>query len=221
MIDADPVVAPGVTADALALPSQARAFAITDDDSYTRVAEFLKGIKALRAEIASTFDPHIKRAHEAHASLCAEKRHAEQAAVEAEQIVKGLMVEWKAAQETQRLLDTKRLTEQAVDQILGHAVAAEAAGDVEAVEDALASTPTVAVATATPKVEGVKFTERWSARVTNFAALVAHVATHPHLLGLLLPNTTALNLQARSLKRQLQIPGVEAVCTKDVAAGAR
>lgn len=220
MTDAAPVVAPTVSADALALPEQARALAITDADSYRRVAEFLQGIKALRAEIAATFDPHIKRAHEAHKALCDDKRKVDTAAAEAERVAKDLMIVWDDAQERQQLIDMKRATDVAVEAILGHAVEAEAAGDVEAVEDALASTPTVAVQKATPKVDGVKFTGRWSAKVTSLQKLIEHVAKNPHLLPLLQPNKTALDQQARSLQRRLAIPGVEAICTKDVAAGA-
>jgi hypothetical protein len=125
---------------------QAQAFTITDADSYRRVAEFLQGIKALRAEIAATFDPHIKHA--------------------------------------------------------------------------LAMVPTAAVPSSTPKIAGVRFNERWSAKVTSLPALIAHVAAHPQLMALLVPNMVALNQQARSLRGQLQIPGVTAVCTKDVAASA-
>jgi len=63
--------------------------------------------------------------------------------------------------------------------------------------------------------------ETWSARVTDLAAFVRAVAAHPPWLALLKPDLTALNAQARSLRGRLAIPGVEAVCTRDVAASSR
>ena len=70
-------------------------------------------------------------------------------------------------------------------------------------------------------MNGIAYRETWSAQITDLHALVKFVAAHPSHLGLLTANTAALNAQARSLKGQMRIPGVQAVATRDVAAGRR
>lgn len=213
--------APEVVDDALALVATARTFTINTPDDYRRVAEFLQGVKTLRARIAETLDPHIRRVYEAHAALCKEKRDAEASAIEAERIAKDLLVVWDSAQEIARREEQRRLEAVAREVALEQAVEAEAAGDPAFADVLLATIPAAAVPPLTPKVDGIRFTERWSARVTDFGAFLAHVAARPDLQPLILPNMTALNQQARSLKSRLSLPGVEAVCTKDVASGRR
>jgi hypothetical protein len=79
----------------------------------------------------------------------------------------------------------------------------------------------VAVAPAVPKVGGISYRDTYSAKVTDLIALVKFVAANPTHVGLLKANEVALNAQARSLKAQMRIPGVEVVKTRDVAAGRR
>lgn len=221
-----------VTEQALAFPDRARAIQISDADTYGRACEFLKGIKAFREQIADTFDPHIRRAHEAHKALCKEKQDAEAPLAQAERIVKDALVVYDREQERIRQAEARRLQEEArlqeEERRLMDAIELEEAGKatgddgLQAEADALLEqpiiVPTVAVAPATPKVQGVAFRETWSAKVTSVAALAKYVAANPQFAALLSANMPALNAQARSLKGQLQIPGVEAVCTRDVAA---
>jgi hypothetical protein len=215
-------------AKALTYPDQARALAITDTVSYAQACEFLKGIKALRTEIAETFEPHIKRAHEAHKALLKEKADAEAPLADAERITKAALVVYDQTQERMRREEQQRLQaelhRQEEERRLQEAIALEAAGETAeavAVLDEPIAAPVVAVAPMTPKVSGISYRETWSAEVTDLSALVAYVATRPEFAGLLTPNMPALNAQARSLKGQLRMPGVKAVCTRDVAAGRR
>lgn len=217
-----------VVAKALTFPDQARALCISDAATYQGACEFLKGVKALRDEIAETFDPHIKRAHEAHKALLREKSEAEAPLADAERIAKSALVAYDREQERIRRDEAARqqaeLRRQEEERRLAEAVALEEAGEVEianAILNEPVRVPTVAVAPSTPKVSGISYRETWSASVTNLHALVTFVAANPSHVGLLSANMPALNAQARSLKGQMQIPGVEAVCTRDVAAGKR
>ena len=217
-----------VTQRAVTYPAQARALVIADAASYQAACDFLKGVKALRTEIAGTFEPHIKRAHEAHKALLKEKADAEAPLAEAERITKAALVTYDAEQERIRRTEQARLQEEArqqeQDRRIAEAVELEAAGETaeaEALIEAPVHVPTVAVAPSTPKVTGIAYRETWSANVTDLAALVKFVAANPQFAGFLSANMPALNAQARSLKSQMQIPGVEAVCTRDVAAGRR
>jgi hypothetical protein len=207
---------------------QVRGFVITTPEQYRTVAEFLKGVKALRAEIADTFDAHIKRAYEAHRALCAEKRNAEANAVEAEGIAKSLLDAWDTEQqreaERRRVRDEGLAREVQTEIILDDAIAAEAAGDPERAAEIL-DAPRAPIAAAapvlTPKVEGIAFRVTWGARVTDFAALVKAAALHPQYLALLKPDMTAINGLARSLRERLNVPGVEAVSSRGVSASKR
>lgn len=217
-----------VVEKALSYPDRAKSIAITDALTYASACEFLKGIKGLRAEIAETFEPHIRRAHEAHKALLKEKSDAEAPLADAERIVKAALVTYDQVQERARREEQTRiqaeLRRQEEERRLNEAIALEDAGEAAEADAVLAApvdVPAVAVAPATPKVSGISYRETWGAEVTDLAALVKFVAANPQFAGLLTPNMPALNAQARSLKGQLQIPGVEAVCTRDVAAGRR
>jgi hypothetical protein len=211
-----------VAAVALDLSVQARALTIVDSDTYRQVAEFLLGVKSLRAEIAATFDPHIARAYDAHRALCREKKDAEAAAVEAERIAKDLLVGWDTARQRDREREQAELDAVARAAVRQAIAEAATAGDVVGVEALIAQgAPVAVVPPATPDVSGIRYRETWTARVVNFAALVAAAVEHPAYLALLKPDSKALDAQARSLRGRLAIPGVEAVRSRDVAPGRR
>jgi hypothetical protein len=80
-----------------------------------------------------------------------------------------------------------------------------------ALNDMADAAPIAPVLAAAPKMDGAHETGRWSAEVTDKAALVAFVAANPMFLHLLDVNAMALNAQARSLKDAFQIPGCRAI----------
>jgi hypothetical protein len=229
------VEASALTTEALTWPERARAAVVVDDAGYSVAGELLLGIKALRQHIAETFDPHIKRAHEAHAALCRDKRLAEAPLTEAERIIKDALSTYARAKEAQRLVEERRLAEQAraAEEIrrLEEAAALEreamATDNPDLLREAqqlVAEPVTVApitVASSTPKVTGIVHRENWSARVVDLQKLIRWVATHPEHVNLLQPNVTALNSLARSMKQHLAIDGVVVVKTATVAAGGR
>lgn len=200
------------------LVANAREFVIATDDDYARAVDFVKGVKELRQQIADTFDPHVRRAFDAHRALCADRKRADDAAAEAERIVKDAIVAWDAERERLRAIEIARLDAVVAEAALDAAVDAEAAGDHALADAILTSAPTAALPSR-PRVDGVRFTERWSARVDDFGKLVAHVAAHPELLGLLKPDQRALDGQAKSLRGRLALPGVTATSARDVAVG--
>lgn len=222
--------------EALTWPDRARAAVITDTASYTAAADLLLGVKALRKRIAETFDPHVKRAFEAHRALTREKADAEAPLTEAERIVKDALVAYDREQERQRQEAQRKADEEArrreEDERLALAAAMEKEGNeygdaalVREAEALIAAPPppvvAAPVAKATPKVAGVSYRTTYSAQVTDIVALIRFVAANPTHVALLTPNITALNGQARSLKQSMRIPGVRVVESRDVAAGGR
>jgi hypothetical protein len=130
-----------------------------------------------------------------------------------------------AAEEARKREEAIRKREE--EQALQDAIAAEAAGDTaqaadlfaeaEEIEAAPIVVPVIAPVMQTATVAGVSERKTWSAELTDIAALVAHVATHPECINYLLPNMPALNSLARSQHEAMRIPGVRAVGTTSLA----
>lgn len=123
-------------------------------------------------------------------------------------------------QRIQRELEAKQRREDE-ERRLQAATAAEAVGlSEQAVETILTAPDTTPAPVAAPtftRRTGLGHRENWCAEVTDFHALVKHVAKNKTLLSLLYEyspkekTSTNLNAQARSLKTALQLPGVRAV----------
>lgn len=225
-----------VRQEAASWPEQARALAVVDDATSVRASEMLKGIKALRQRIAETFDPHIKRAHDAHRALCREKQEAEAPLTEAETILKRGLVAYDDAQEAARRVRERELEEQArreeetrrLDAAAALEREAQAAGDptlLYEAEEMIAApvpTPVVSVAKTTPKVAGIVYRDNWKAHPdVDVKALAAAITSGAVSVTLLLPNMTALNQLARATKGSQPIPGVRFFNDRGVAAGSR
>lgn len=225
-----------VKSKALTWPERARALMIHDEQDYRDAADLLLGIKALRAEIAETFDPHIKRAFDAHRALVAEKREADTPLNEAESIIKGALLRWSDEQERLRLDEQRRLEAEArrreeedrINLAAHMETEGKEFGDAAMVAEAHemiekpAPAPVVAVTTpAAPKVAGIVHRSTFRAEVVNLTELIRYVANNPQFINLLVPNQTALNAQAKSLKAAMAIPGVRVIEDKTVAAGGR
>jgi hypothetical protein len=209
---------------------------VTTTEQYITASDTLKAIKALRAKIGETFDPHIARAFQAHRALTKEKSDAETPLTEAERIIKGALVTYDQEQARLQRLEEARLREEArlaeETRVLNLAAAMEAEGqqceDVALVAEAHAlisepiqAPPIAPVVKATPKITGITYRTTYSAQVINLHELVKFVAANPSHLGLLSANMPALNGQARSLKLGLRLPGVKVHEARDVAAGSR
>ena len=74
--------------DALGFPDRAKRIIVHDGETLSFANEFLRSIKLLMKEIAETFNPIIKKAHEAHKEAVAKKKEHESPLAEAERIIK-------------------------------------------------------------------------------------------------------------------------------------
>ena len=97
---------------------------------------------------------------------------------------------------------------------------AESAGHPEEAEAILEQprlAPVVTVAPEVAKVVGISERKTLSARVTSMRALIVYVAANPQWTELLLPNMPSLNALARSMRKEMRVPGVEVVETVGLA----
>lgn len=203
---------------ALSIPDQIRAITITSPETYQQMAGVFLTIKALRKEIADTFNPLIQKAHESHRAILAEKKRHDEPLDKAEKEGKSAMQFYDAEQERIRREEERRLQEIArkaeEERKLQEALEAEQAGDKEAAEEILQEeiyVPPVSIPKATPKVSGVVFRTTWKHRVTNLKELVKAVAEGKAPLQCLQANDVFLGAQTRAMKTPGNIyPGVEA-----------
>lgn len=215
-----------VVSEALTWPERAKAATITDEQGYHAAAELLLGIKDLRKKIADTFDPHCRRAFEAHRALTKEKADAEAPLTQAETILKTAIRVFDAEQdsirrEQQRLADAAAHAAAETD-ALERAAALETAGRTHAdpamLDEAYAilETPVTAIAAPiakmTPKIAGITVRKTWAFRIVN-ASLIPR--------QYLAVDETKIRGVVRALGAAANIPGVEVFEETSVAAGRR
>ena len=208
-----------ITERALTVPDQARAVEIRSNEDYVKAGEILLVIKDLRKQIDETFDPIIKKAHEAHKEAVAQKKKVDAPLVEAEGIIKPRIAAWNAEQERIRREEEARLREQArkeeEERRLQEAILAEQNGQTEAAEEIMAAPvqpPPVVVPKTVPKVSGVSMVKQWKFRVVNPALIPREY---------MVPDETKIGGVVRALKDQAHIPGVEVYSVESVSAGRR
>lgn len=208
-----------ITERALTVPDQARAIEIKSNDDFVHAGEILLVIKDLRKQIDETFDPIIKKQHEAHKEAVAQKKKVDAPLVEAENIIKPRIAAWSAEQERIRREEEARLREEARKQEeerrLQEAILAEQSGQKDEAE-AIIETPVqvapVVVPKSVPKVAGVNMVKQWKFRIVNPALIPREYLT---------PDEIKIGGVVRALKDQAHIPGVEVYSVDNVSAGRR
>lgn len=226
---ATPLEADEIETKALSVPDEAKAIIVKDDESFQKAGRVLLVIKDIRKEINATFDPIITKAFAAHREAVGQKRKVEAPLIEAEGIIKPRMAAYHDEQERKRREEEERLRQEAIrkaeEEQLQDAVSAEQSGMgdlAESIIDGPAYVPTIVVPqTQSAKVEGVSFRENWKAEVFDPKALLKAIMDGRVPMNVIEWNMTALNGLARSLKGQMNYPGVRTVCEKVVAGGRR
>lgn len=208
--------APALIAKVSVPLSEARSFKIANNQQYAEAGERLKGIKALLKEVGDSFDPIIKKAHDAHKEAVGKKKEHEQPLLEAERIYKTGMLGYQQEQERIRREEQARLEEAARkerERLETRAAKAEEKGKDEKAAELRAQAATVpapVVSIETPKVSGISTRESWRAVVFDKTALIKAVAEGKVPDTIILYDQAALNQLARSLKSGLNYPGVRA-----------
>jgi hypothetical protein len=206
-----------VSTRALTIPEQANAIVITDVGSYVMAGDLFSQIKAIRAKVSESFDPIIKKAHDAHKEALLRKSIVDKPLEVAERFVKGRMSDWDLEQENLRkakeaILQAEARKREEEDRLQA-AIEAEQAGAKEEAEEIINEPSYVApviVPKAVPKVVGGPvFQTRWSHEVTDLMALVKAVAAGLAPIQAIQANDVFLGQQARSLKDAMRIPGVK------------
>ena len=197
--------------------NEARQFRVSSVATYEEVGTKLQLIKGLGKRIAETFDPHIKRAFDAHRALVAEKSRAMEPLNAAEATFKTAMLTFQQQQEKERREQQAKLEEEARkerEKLEARAAKAAEKGKEEKAAELMAQAATVAtpvLETRVPTVTGISTRSTWKAEVVSKPELIAAVAAGKVPHAALIADTTFLNQQARSLKSELNYPGVKVV----------
>ena len=195
--------------------TEAKAFRIATAPQFEEAGAKLMGIKTLLKKIADTFDPHIKRAHDAHKSLVAEKKQHEAPLMEAEGHVKRAMLGFQQEQERIRLAAEAKAQEAARkerEKLVAQAAKAAEKGKTEkaeALQMQAAAVVTPILAPTTPKLAGISTRITYKATVVDKLALIVAVAEGKVPLNAVDVNMPFLNNQARAMRETLAYPGVK------------
>lgn len=213
VIDKDSVMQEVVSVEA-----QARTLQIVDSQSYVNAGEFWKSIKDLRKKIADTFDANIKKAHELHKNLLAEKKKHDDPLNAAERTIKKAMADYDAEQERKRREEQRRIEEVArkaeEERLLAEAIAAEeaakAAGATQEEAQAEAEqiisqpvyVPPVVIPKAVPKMQGGPvFRTIWKCRIVDPTIVPREY---------MIIDIARIGQVIRASKGMARIPGIEA-----------
>jgi hypothetical protein len=214
--------AQAAAAEATEVAEVAHSLVIDSQDMYELGAEHLRSIKSVASKIDETRKSMTRPLDQAKAAIMDFFRPFADRAAAAEADLKRRMLGYQQQVEAERRAEAERLRreEEARRQAEREAAEAEAMamaeqGKVDEAEATLAAaemtaalpvnvTPTVEA----PKASGISTRDNWKAEVTDFGALIGHVATHPQLQHLLLPALPELKKLAAALKEGANIPGV-------------
>lgn len=214
-------------------PRGATVLTILTPEGYTKAADIVKAIDAHEKTVEADQRPLIDHAHKMHKMLLDRMkrsfalrpdlakllgvadalalRKTLATAMGAYNLKKQREAEAERVKEQQRLqaIEDKRRQQEA-KQLERHGQAEAAA----AVLAAPAVAPTVEVKPATPAVEGVSFTEHWSAELVDKDALIDAISDGRVPPEAVQVNMPFLNAQAKQFKQTLNYPGVRAVMEK-------
>lgn len=203
--------------------AEATQLKVVDNGTFERAGAMLKAIMGLRKQIGDTFDPHIKRAHEAHKALVAEKNTHAAPLIEAESLLKRGLLGYQQEQERKRREEEARLAEIArkeQERLEARAVKADDKGKTEKADELRAQAATVAapiVERTVPKLAGISTRKTYSYRVTDLKALCAGIAAGTVPANAVIDNGPVLNKLATALKDEFKYPGVELVTNESIA----
>jgi hypothetical protein len=192
--------------DALTAPQYAKTLTVTDQPTLDVANGFLKNIKAIGSAVADSFDPQIKKAHELHASLLAEKKKFTAPLEDAEKIIKRTIAGYLDEQDRQRReaeAERARIEAEAKgDFAKAEAIAQEAVNVMEAKIDAAPAIPDA------PQAAGLSLTENWKFRIIDKSLIP---------LEYMVPDEVKIGRVVRALKSEAKIPGVSVYSEKSVS----
>lgn len=204
------------TSRALEILDQTASISIVTLQDYEGAAGLMKKVKARIREIEEIRKGQTRPLDESKRAIMDFFREPIKRLSDAKAKLNTVMVTWADEQEAARRKEEARLQEEArrkaeIENVKKE-IEAEEAGDPEPVEEI--TVPAVKVASTVPKSRGSHIRETWSAQVASLRELITAIVAGKVPLQAVVPDMAFLNGQARLLKDDLDIPGVQAVSKK-------
>ncbi len=198
---------------------------ITTPEMAVASAEDLRVVKALARQVNEKRLAITRPLNDALKEVNALFKPAKDWLSEAEAVLKGKLLEFqneqdRIARELQAVANAKARKER--EKLERRAAKAEAKGKDDKAEE-LRQTAEAQIApvvtSAAPKLAGISRRETWKAEITDKRLLLNHIVNEqPDLLPLVKIDGSALNGMARSLKGELDLPGVDVSKEASIAA---
>jgi len=203
--------------------------AIKDDASYREACDFRITVDKQRKTWALAIKPAVQAAHLAHKKIKDVENMVDLPLSNSLDILDPQISRYRVEQENKRRIEQERINRQLREQEetnrLNEAEELEKSGKAEEAQ-AVLEAPIVApevILPSTTKVAGISDRTYWSAEVFNLKLLCKAIAEGKADPSFVLPNTTALNGMARSMKSAMNAEwepkGVRAVSRTDIAGG--
>ncbi|HEC65126.1 MAG TPA: hypothetical protein ENI23_07530 [bacterium] len=203
----------------------AQDYKITSPEEAIEAADDLKAVKALAKEInkkrLAITGPINKALKEVNALF----KPAKDWLSEAEKLIKNKLLAFQREQEriARKLqVEADERAREERSKLEEAAIAAEWMGETEEAEELREEVEVQeapVVVSIAPKIEGITTRITWKGEVTDKLLFVKYIAEKRNdLLELIKIDQSALNAQARSLKEELDIPGIKAVPEETIVA---
>jgi hypothetical protein len=207
-------------AEATSVPATARTMPIEDDETFHAAGAILVRIKTLRTTLALLFNPHIKRAFDAHRALVEDRRRLDAPLADAEAVLKARLTAFTIAEDERRAIEARRHAAEAeaertarvwteVDRLEAAGYHAEAA---DLVEDFVQEPTRIVVTPMRVAAPGLAARDVWRYDVVDPSLVPREFWTIDH---------TKLGGVVRALKRAAAIPGVRVWVERTIAATGR
>jgi len=201
----------------LPLPDRAKAITVTDPEELEKAQGVLIAIKKMRVEVDKTFDPIIKKAHEAHKEAIEQKRKYTNPLDAAEKLLKPrisaylLKLEEERREAERRERERLEAQKRAEEEQIQKAIEAEENGDLEEAEKILDQEPVRFDPVAVPQkpaLSNIHTRKNWKWRVVDPEAIPRKY---------LKIDEVKINKVVRILKNKADIPGIEVYQEQTVA----
>jgi hypothetical protein len=185
---------------------------IYDPGSYRKAAELSIALTQRAKNIETWYEPHVKRAHDNHKMIIADKKlhlkpvedalfklklrmsaYSLQENRKAEEESRRIAEQLRKDEEARRLIDAEEL------ESMAEAAGIDASDDVQALLDEPLPHFEVAIAPETPNVSGVYEQERWKWKVENMDLIPREY---------MIPDEKAIGAMVRARKGMTKLPGI-------------
>jgi hypothetical protein len=207
-----------IESKALALPEKARLIVVDSNEGMTMADNTVKDLDAMLKEIDGTFKPIADKAFQAHRAVTGKWKEIKQPLEDAKLYLVNQVKTYQrkikeaAEAEARRLAEKARQDEE--ERLLLEAEQAEKEGnheEAEAILEAPVYVAPVIIKPDIPKVDNRKYAIKWKARVVDKMAVIKFVAANPMFADLLSINESVANQKARSMGKEMKIPGLVSV----------